>query len=79
MANRQKIGSVMSEVDQSSMMQDAYALRDLRKVARVQPYLPSECGSLAREQFIFVLQDQWMLEICERLSINNSWAIDSTF
>ena len=79
MANKLKIGSAMSAVDWSLMMQDAYALRDLGKVAHVQPYLPGEYGSPARQPFILVLQDEWMLEMCERLSINNSWAIDSTF
>ena len=39
MANRLKIGSAMTKVDWSLIMQDAYALRDLGKVAHVQPYL----------------------------------------
>ena len=79
MANTLKIGSALSEVDWSLMMQDAYALRDLGKVAHVQPYLPGPNGSPARQPFILILQDKWMLEMCERLSQNNSWAIDSTF
>ena len=79
MANRLKIGSAMTKVDWALMMQDAYALRDLGKVAHVQPYLPGEPGSPAIQPFILILQDQWMLEMCERLTLNNSWAIDSTF
>ena len=79
MANTLKIGSALSEVDWSLMMQDAYALRDLGKVAHVQPYLPGPNGSPARQPFILILQDKWMLQMCERLSQNNSRAIDSTF
>ena len=79
MANRLKIGSAMTKVDWALMMQDAYALRDLGKVAHVQPYLPGEPGSPAIQPFILILQDQWMLEMCERLTLNNYWEIDSTF
>ena len=57
MSNKLKFGSAMLEVDWSLMMQDAYALRDLGKVAHVQPYLPGEYGSPARQPFILVLQD----------------------
>ena len=64
MANKLKLRSVMSTVDWFLMM------RDLGKVAHVQPYLPSEYGSPARQPFILVLQDEWMLEMCERLSID---------
>ena len=52
-------------VDWSLMMQGAYALRDLGKVPHVQPHLRSEYGSPARQPFISVLQDEWMLEMCE--------------
>ena len=79
MANKLKIESALSQNDWTSMMQDAYALRDLGKVAHVQPYLPGDKGSPAKQPFILILQDNWMLEMCERLSENNSWAIDSTF
>ena len=58
MANRLKIGSAMTKVDWALMMQDAYALRDLGKVAHVQPYLPGEPGSPARQPFILIFQDQ---------------------
>ena len=61
------------------MIQDAHTLWDLGKVAHVQPYLPGEYGSPARQPFILVIQDQWMLEMCERLSIKILWAIDSRF
>ena len=44
-ANRLKIGSDMTKVDCTLMIQDAYALRDLGKVAHVQPYLLGEPGS----------------------------------
>ena len=57
MANLLNFGSAISEVDLSLMMQDAYALRDLGKVAHVQPYLPGEYGSPTRQSFILVLQD----------------------
>ena len=75
MANRQKIGSVMSEVDQSSMMQDAYALKSQRKVGHVKPRIPSSNASLAWQPFILTIYDQRMLEMCEHLSCNNAWAI----
>ena len=65
MANRLKIGSAMLEVDWSLMMQDAFALGDTGMVAHVQPYLPGEYGSPTREPSILVIQDQWMLEMCE--------------
>ena len=54
MANTLKIGSALSEVDSSLMMQDAYALQDLGKVAHVQPYFPGSNGSPSRQPFIFV-------------------------
>ena len=54
-ANRLKIGSAMTKVDWSLMMQDAYALQYLEKVAHVQPYLPGEPGSPARQPFILIL------------------------
>ena len=69
----------MSKVDWSLMMQDAYAFQDLGKVAHFQPYLHGPNGSRAQQPFILILQDKWMLEMCERLSQNNSWAINSTF
>ena len=65
MANTLKIGSALSEVDWSLMMQDAYALRDLGKVAHVQPCLPGPNGFPTRQPFILILQDKWMLEMCE--------------
>ena len=79
MANRFKIRRAMSKVDWSLMTEDAYVLEDLGKVAYVQPYLPCEYGTPMRQPFILVLQDQWMLEMCEWLSLNNAWAIDSAF
>ena len=57
MANRLKIGSAMSKVDRSLMMQDAYAIRVLGKVTHVQPYLLGEYGSPTRQPFILVIQD----------------------
>ena len=65
MANKLKIGSTMLAFDWSLMMQDACALREIGKVAHVQPYFPAEYGSPARQPFISVLQDEWMLEMCE--------------
>ena len=65
MANRLKIGSTMSKVNWSLMMQYAYALGDIGKVSHIQPYLPDECGSPTRQPFILVFEDQWMLEMCE--------------
>ena len=61
------------------MIQDAYALRDQRKVAQVEPYLPGPNGSLTRQPIIVILQDQWMFRMCDRLLQSNSWEIYSTF
>ena len=79
MENRLKIESAITKVDWSLMMQDAYALQDLEKLAHVQSHLPGEPRSPAIQPFILILQDQWMVEMCEQLTLNNSWAIDSTF
>ena len=55
----------MLEIDWSLMMHDAYALGDLGKVAHVEPYSPGQCASLAKQPCILILEDQWMLEMCE--------------
>ena len=68
----------MSNVDWSLIMQDAYAIRDLRKVAHVQPYLHDSSKTPTMQPLILGLQDQSMLEMCEKLSLHNSWTIDST-
>ena len=58
MANTLKIGSAFLEVDWSLMMQDAYELQDLGKVAHVQPYLPGPNGSPTQQPFILILRCQ---------------------
>ena len=59
--------------DWTRMIREAYALKDQGKVAYIQPYIPT------KQPFVLIIQDQWMLNMCMRLSKNNAWAIDSTF
>ena len=56
MENTLKIKNVMSEVDWSLILQDAYPLRDFGKVAHVQHYLLGPNGYPTRQPFILILQ-----------------------
>ena len=59
--------------DWTTMIQEAYALKQEGKVAYVQLYIPT------KQSFVLIMQYQWMLNMCMCLSKNNAWAIDSTF
>ena len=73
MASKLNIKKDIAVDDWVTMMQEAYALKDQGKVAYIQPYIPT------KQPFVLIIQDQWMLNMCMRLSKNNAWAIDSTF
>ena len=55
------------------MMNKAYVVQSQGKVAYIQPHIHG------KQPFILIIQDQWMLAMCNRLSYNSGWAIDATF
>ena len=73
MANTLKIGSTLSKADWSLMMQDVYALRDLGKVAHIQPYLPGLNGSPTQQPFIFKINGCWKcVSNCRKTTLGQS-------
>ncbi len=78
-ASKFNIRNALSEDDWGAMMHDAYALKLQGKVVHVRSYVQETKGSPAKQPFVMIIQDKWMLEMCIQSSCNNSWATDSTF
>ncbi|MCO5554429.1 hypothetical protein L7F22_007959 [Adiantum nelumboides] len=64
--------------DWATMYMEAKVLQNQGKVLYCQPYNPTASDPKDRP-FILILQDEWMLEMGIRFSVNNAWAIDNTF
>ena len=72
-ASKLNVKKAIALDDWTTMIREAYALKEQGKVAYVEPYMPG------KQPFVLIMQDKWMLNMCIRLSKNNAWAIDSTF
>jgi hypothetical protein len=57
-------------------MEEAYLLMCKGKVLHVQPYIVEGDGD---QLLVLIIQDDWMLKMCTKLSQNNSWAIGYMF